>query len=340
MTSVAVVILNYNGEKLIPQFLPSVIQNSGNARVIIVDNGSTDSSVSIINQTFPKVELIQFESNLGFCAGYNKAINQVESEIVVLLNSDVEVTPGWLDSPTTLLKSNSVLAAVQPKILSYQSKKQFEYAGAAGGFIDKLGYPFCRGRLFQTVENDEGQYNDQCRIFWASGACLIIKREIYLEAGGLDEDFFAHMEEIDLCWRLNRSGYSIFYDGNSTVYHLGGGTLTTNSPRKVYYNFRNGLSILVKNLPMSGLIFRLPMRIILDYLAAISFLFKGLPGHSIAVLKAHLHSILNIGNNLRKRSKLRKIGTRIPNPLIINKMIVLEYYVLGKRKFTDLRNPK
>ena len=340
MTSVAVVILNYNGEKLVPQFLQSVISNSGDARIVVVDNGSTDSSVEIVKQLFPQIELIQFEKNYGFCEGYNKAISQIENEIVVLLNSDVEVTGGWLDSPLALLRSSITMAAVQPKILSYQNKQQFEYAGAAGGFIDILGYPFCRGRVFQTLENDDGQYNDQCRIFWASGACLIIKRKIFLEAGGFDVDFFAHMEEIDLCWRLNRAGYSIFYDGNSTVYHLGGGTLTADSPRKVYFNFRNGLSLLVKNLPAHSLLFHLPVRILLDYCAAIVFILKGLPKNGWAVINAHLHSIRIINKALKKRIMNKHLGFKVPKFLIINKMIIVHYFILSHRTYKEINNPR
>jgi len=339
-TSVAIVILNYNGEKLLPTFLPSVIRNSEGAKIVVADNGSTDSSVKLIRESFPAVELIQFQENQGFCGGYNAAINQVMADIVVLLNSDVEVTAGWLESPLSLLESNPTLVAVQPKILSYQNKNQFEYAGAAGGFIDMLGYPFCRGRIFQTLEADEGQYNDQCRIFWATGACLIIRREKFLEAGGFDEDFFAHMEEIDLCWRLNRMGYSIYYDGRSTVFHLGGGTLSPNNPRKVYFNFRNGLSLLIKNLPVSGLLSKLPLRIALDYLAAINFLLQGTPTSAWAVVKAHLHSMGRVRQNISKRIQFNSIGYKIYNNLIINKMIIFQYFVLSKKKFSEIRNPK
>lgn len=340
MISVAVVILNYNGEKLLPQFLPSVIQFSGDARIIVVDNGSSDSSVALLQNSFPKVELIKLEQNFGFCGGYNAAIKMIEAEIVVLLNSDVEVTPGWLTSPINLLKSDSQIAAVQPKILAYSNKRQFEYAGAAGGFIDKLGYPFCRGRIFQTLENDEGQYNDQRRVFWASGACMIIKRDRYLAAGGLDEDFFAHMEEIDLCWRLNRAGYSIYFDGKSTVHHLGGGTLASGSSRKVYYNFKNGLSLLVKNLPPAELIVKLPFRVLLDWVAAFKFLLDGMAGNCWAVLRAHYFFFKSLAKDLGKRNRLKSVGFKLDEGLMLSQSIVYQYYILGKRKFTEIRNPK
>lgn len=340
MTSIAVVILNYNGEKLLPQFLPSVIEFSGDARVIVVDNGSTDSSVTLLQNSFPQVELIKLEQNFGFCGGYNAAIKMIDTDIVVLLNSDVEVTPGWLNSPVTLLKSDSRIAAVQPKILAYNNKSQFEYAGAAGGYIDSLGYPFCRGRIFQTLENDEGQYNDKIRVFWASGACMIIKRESYLEAGGLDEDFFAHMEEIDLCWRLNRAGYSIYFDGQSIVYHLGGGTLASGTPRKVYYNFKNGLSLLVKNLPASELLLKFPIRIGLDWIASLKFLFDGMAGNSWAVLRAHYFFFKFLRKDLAKRNLLKSIGFKTDKALFITQSIVYQYYILGKRRFTEIKNPK
>ena len=207
MTSVAVVVLNFNGEKLLDQFLPSVVKHSGDAEVIIVDNGSTDQSVSLVKNKFPTVTLLEFKKNHGYCGGYNLALAQLNHSVAVLLNSDVEVTKDWLGSPIKMLESNPDVVAVQPKILSYLEKDKFEYAGAAGGFLDVMGYPFCRGRVFQTVEKDEGQYDDSIPIFWASGACLIIRREAYLKAGGLDEDFFAHMEEIDICWRMQLIGH-------------------------------------------------------------------------------------------------------------------------------------
>lgn len=340
MTSVAVIILNYNGENLLPTFLPSVVAHSPEAKITVVDNGSTDASVALLKKSFPQIELLTFQKNLGFCGGYNAAINLIDSEIVVLLNSDVEVTENWLRSPIQWLNSNPSIAAIQPKILSHQNRNQFEYAGAAGGYIDALGYPFCRGRIFKTLEKDEGQYNDSTDIFWASGACLIIKRKIYLELGGFDEDFFAHMEEIDLCWRLNRAGYSILYDGKSEVYHLGGGTLSKDNPKKVYFNFKNGLSLLVKNLPILTLTFYFPTRIILDWLAALYFSIQGSWGSALAVLKAHLHFLVDFKKDLRKRKRNKPLGYRVKPGLILNKSIVLDYFFRSRRTYGQIKNPR
>ena len=340
MTRVAVVLLNYNGEKLLAQFLTSVLEHSQEAQVVVVDNGSTDSSVELLRKSFPQVSLILFSENVGYSGGYNKALAQLDSEIVVLLNSDVEVTNGWLASPMRLLESNSDIAAVQPKILSWRNKNEFEYAGAAGGFIDSMGYPFCRGRIFTTTEKDEGQYNDRVEIFWASGACLFIKRQVYLEAGGLDEDFFTHMEEIDLCWRLNRVGKSIYYDGGSSVYHVGGGTLAQGSPIKVYYNFKNGLTMLVKNLPTPELIYKIPFRLILDWAAALNFLVHGHVSNALAVIKAHIFFLAGIGHDLRKRARSAQFGFAVRRGLILNKWIVIEYFLKKRTLYREIKNPK
>ncbi len=340
MTPVAVVILNFNGEKLLQQFLPSVIEHSSQAKIIVVDNGSTDSSVSLLKKSFPKVDLLLFEKNLGYSGGYNTALTKIDSEIVVLLNSDVEVTRDWLTSPLKLLNSNSNVVAVQPKILAYHQKNQFEYAGAAGGFIDTMGYPFCRGRIFNTVEKDKGQYNDLIEIFWASGACLFIKKDKYLEVGGLDVDFFAHMEEIDLCWRLHRAGFSIFYDGESVVYHVGGATLAAGSPRKVFFNFKNGLTLLIKNLPAGELVYKFPLRIFLDWAAALDFLLHGFGRSCLAVLKAHVYFFAGMGNDFSKRKKWSHLGFSVKPTLILNKMIVVDYFLKGKREYPDVKNPK
>lgn len=340
MTNVAVVILNFNGEKLLDQFLPSVIQHSDQAKIIVVDNGSTDGSVQILKTKFPGVQLIEFKKNLGFCGGYNEALKQIDHPIVVLLNSDVEVTAGWLESPTRLFASNATIAAVQPKILAQKHKTEFEYAGAGGGFIDLMGYPYCRGRIFNSLEKDMGQYNDQRPVFWASGACMFIRREKYLEAGGLDEDFFAHMEEIDLCWRLHRLGNQVWYDGSSTVYHVGGGTLSQGSPRKTFLNFRNGLTLLVKNLSPGELKWKLPLRLILDWAAALNFLANGFAGSAWAVLRAHVNFIVGLGKDLKKRTALKPIGFAVEPGLIRQKIIVADYFLRRNRNFSELKNPK
>jgi GT2 family glycosyltransferase len=340
MISVAVVILNFNGEKLLPQFLPSVIKHSQSANIFVVDNGSTDNSRSVLKTLFPQVKVISFEKNLGFSGGYNQALSQVNEDVVVLLNSDVEVTAGWLSSPVSLLSGNPTIVAVQPKILSFENKTHFEYAGAGGGFIDTLGYPFCRGRIFETIEKDDGQYNDQVPVFWASGACLFIKRKTYLAVGGLDEDFFAHMEEIDLCWRLHRAGHSIYYDGNSQVFHLGGGTLSSGNPRKTFLNFRNGLTLLAKNLPLNELIFKMPLRMVLDWAAAFNFLIHGQGRSFLAVLKAHFHFFLGIPKDVSKRVKWSQLGYRTSPDLILNKWIAVDYFLRGKRHFSEIKNPR
>lgn len=336
MTTVAVVILNFNGEKLLAQFLPSVVEHSREAKVIVVDNGSTDGSVKLLEEKFATVKVIAFKQNLGFCGGYNEALKLIQEPIVVLLNSDVEVAENWLQSPIQLFESNPNIAAIQPKILAQKNKSHFEYAGAGGGFIDLMGYPYCRGRMFITLEQDNGQYNDQTPVFWASGACLFIRRERYLEAGGLDADFFAHMEEIDLCWRLHRMGHQVWYDGQSTVYHVGGGTLSSGSPRKTFFNFRNGLTLLVKNLPPGELKWKLPLRFLLDWAAALNFLLHGFAGSAWAVVRAHTNFIGGLGNDMKKRHELKRMGFNVNPELIRKNMIVVDYFLKGKRTFNKL----
>lgn len=329
----AVVILNYNGEKFLRQFLPLVIQYTKNAEIIVADNASTDHSLQLLLHEFPSVRIIPLKENTGFCGGYNRALKYVETEYYVLLNSDVEVTPGWLEPLEKLLDGNPKIAVAQPKIKSFRQKDFFEYAGAAGGFIDSLGYPFCRGRLFDTVEEDTGQYNDEREIFWATGACMIIRSRVFHEVGGFDEDFFAHMEEIDLCWRVKQSGHLIFYTWKSTVYHVGGGTLSKLNPQKTFLNFRNSLYFIFKNFSSRELCWKLLLRLLLDYVAALKFLMEGNGKHSIAVFQAHGAFIKN-GNTLYiKRKALRKYpsynGTKIYKGLI-----VLDYFVRRKKRIT------
>ncbi|MEZ4946336.1 MAG: glycosyltransferase family 2 protein [Cyclobacteriaceae bacterium] len=332
MSLVAVVILNYNGKELLEKFLPSVTQWSGDAQIIVADNSSTDQSVEFVRQAYPQVKLISISSNLGFCGGYNFALQQVEAEYYVLLNSDVKVTPNWLEPMITLLDSDKNIAAVQPKILSYKEQQLFEYAGAGGGFIDALGYPFCRGRIFDKVEKDHGQYNDIVPIFWTTGACMVIRAELYHSMGGLDETFFAHMEEIDLCWRLNRAGHKVMYCGNSTVYHVGGATLNKSNPRKTYYNFRNGMIMLIKNLSIGQLLYKLPIRIGLDWIAALKFLVTGYGKDFLAVLKAHFYIIIHFFGLFSKRPS----GLPYKAHQTYKGSILIDYYLKGRKKFSDL----
>lgn len=330
MTKTAVVILNYNGEKFLREFLPPVLAHSGDAKIVIADNASTDLSADVVKQKFPTAELIQLTNNYGFCGGYNRALRQVQAEYYVLLNSDVEVTPGWLSPLIRLLDENPAIAAVQPKILAYNERNKFEYAGAAGGFIDSLGYPFCRGRVFDFTEKDSGQYNDSREIFWATGACLVIRSKIYHELNGLDEDFFAHMEEIDLCWKIQRAGYKVFYCSMSHVYHVGGGTLSKSNPRKTYYNFRNGLILVYKHWSTGKLMWKLPIRIFLDYLAALKFLLSGKAGDARAVVRAHYHFMKKFGKNRVKREELKKYPFTVRN--VYPGSIIWDHFILKKNR--------
>lgn len=336
MTETAIVILNFNGRSFLRQFLPSVIQHSDNAQIVVADNGSTDDSVTLLKKEFPQVRLIEVGTNLGFCGGYNYALKKIEAHFYVLLNSDVEVTPGWLSPIIDLLKSNPKVAAVQPKILSFHHRDEFEYAGAGGGFIDTLGYPFCRGRLFQSLEKDQGQYDDTVPVFWATGACVTVRSSLFHQLNGLDEDFFAHMEEIDLCWKLHRLGYEIHYQGKSKVYHVGGGTLSKSNPRKTYLNFRNGLSLLFKHQSIAGLLWKFPVRMILDWLAAIRFLLTGSGKDAWMVLKAHFNFFKKINREWKKRIETQSMLRNFSASPIYSQSIVVDYYLKGKRTFREL----
>jgi hypothetical protein len=333
MSKVAIVILNFNGKHFLQEFLPSVMKFSAGAKIIVADNGSTDGSGEFVEKNFSQAELIRLKENKGFCGGYNEVLRQIEATYYVLLNSDVEVTNGWLDPIIDLFDSDPSVAAAQPKILSQKEKNKFEYAGAGGGLIDMMAYPFCRGRLFDSIEEDRGQYNDTCEIFWASGACLFVRATLYHEMGGLDEDFFAHMEEIDLCWKLKRTGHKIQYVGKSCVYHVGGGTLSALNPRKTYFNFRNGLSLLFKHQPMSTLIWKLPFRILLDWAASLHFLASGSAGHAKAVMIAHLSFVARFARECRKRNALLKMAPHFEVESVYKGLIVFNYFVKGKKTF-------
>jgi GT2 family glycosyltransferase len=331
MTDIAVVILNYNGEKLLPEFLPSVIHHSPEAEIIVADNGSSDGSLQLLRSRFQQVKILELGGNYGFCGGYNRALNQIKSDYYVLLNSDVQVTPGWLTPLRALLDSNPLVAAVQPKILSFRDRHMFEYAGAGGGYIDSLGYPFCRGRIFDHVEKDYGQYDDERAVFWTSGACMMIRSVSFHGHGGFDEDFFAHMEEIDLCWKINRSDERVFYSGKSCVYHLGAGTLGYHHPQKTYLNFRNGLSLIFKHLDGGELMYKLPLRILLDWMAGLFFLLKGEVKNLKSVLRAHAHFFGHVKALRHKRRQIRTKATSYSKENIHHGLIVYDYY-FRKRK--------
>jgi len=283
----AIIILNWNGKKLLEQFLPSVITYSNEATIYVADNASTDDSINFIKSNFPTVQIIQNKTNNGYAKGYNDALKNLDEDVFCLLNNDVEVTKDWLSPVISTFQSEPNTVIIQPKILDYKRKDYFEYAGAAGGFIDKFGYPYCRGRIFNTIEKDKGQYNDSVNIFWASGACLFIRRTVFEELNGFDESFFAHMEEIDICWRAKNMDYNIKYIGNSTVYHVGGATLSNTNPKKTYLNFRNSLFMLAKNLPKRQLFFIVIIRLLLDGVAGIRFLITGEFSHLLSIIKSH-----------------------------------------------------
>jgi len=335
---IAIVILNWNGEKLLPRFLPSVIEHSQHegVEIIIADNGSSDNSMKLLEEQFPEVTRLQLPENYGFALGYNEALKQIDAKYYILLNSDVEVSEGWLEPMISILDREPDVAVVQPKILSYNKKNEFEYAGAAGGFIDKLGYPFCRGRILNVIEKDEGQYNDEINVFWASGACLAVRAGLFHKAGGFDADFWAHMEEIDLCWRLKNLGYQIRYTPLSIVYHLGGGSLPYDNPRKLFLNFRNSLFMLFKNCPPNKLFKVLTVRMLLDGLAAAKLLAEGNGNGLISVFKAHMALYTNWGKLKQKREHLKTLAAPQWHEEILCKSLIWKFYVEKKRHFEQL----
>ncbi|WP_278554286.1 glycosyltransferase family 2 protein [Elizabethkingia bruuniana] len=299
---IAIAILNWNGKSWLEKFLPNVIANSQSAEVYVIDNASTDDSVAYISTHFPSVKIVINQQNHGFAGGYNEGLKQIHADIYCLLNSDVEVTPEWLVPVAALFEKNPDIAAIQPKVLDYNRKNFFEFAGAGGGLIDNLGYPYCRGRVFENVEEDKGQYNDETEIFWASGCCLFIRSEDFWKQNGFDARFFAHQEEIDLCWRLKNSGRKIYYTGKSTIYHVGGGTLQKQNPRKTYLNIRNNLSMMLKNLP-SDKLYLIFIRLCLDGVAGIYFMFKHGFSHTWAVIKAHFGFYAQLPGTLKLRQQ-------------------------------------
>jgi GT2 family glycosyltransferase len=335
---VAVVILNYNGQLFLEKFLPTVLKHSTPHRVYVADNGSTDNSINYLKSNFNSVTVVANNQNFGYAKGYNSALKQIEADVYVLLNNDVEVTENWIEPILKLMLSDKDIAACQPKLLDYKKRTTFEYAGANGGYIDKYGYPFCRGRLFNTLEEDTNQYNHSTEVFWATGACLFVKAKAFWEVGGFDDDYFAHMEEIDLCWRLKNVGYKIVVEPKSSVYHVGGGTLNKISSQKTFLNFRNNLITLTKNHPTPFLVLKLIFRLNLDGIAAFKFLFDGQPSHFFAVIRAHFSYYKFLPSTLTKRKKMKQ-NTKFKFDLtkMYNGNIVIEYFLKGNKTFTELQ---
>jgi GT2 family glycosyltransferase len=334
---VAVVILNFNGKHFLEKFLPGIIHYSIPHSVIIADNGSTDDSLDFLNKNYPQIRIIENKGNYGYAKGYNLALKQIHAEYFILLNSDVEVTENWITPIIELMDANTKIAACQPKILDFKHRNLFEYAGASGGFIDRYGYPFCRGRIFNTVEEDNSQFDTAREVFWATGACMFVRAEAFKKVRGFDDDFFAHMEEIDLCWRLKNFGYSVYVEPKSNIYHIGGGTLNKLSKRKTFLNFRNNLTTLTKNHPTKNLFFKIVYRMILDGVAAFKFLFDGQPKHFFAVFRAHMNFYIWLPRILRERKILKNSqGFKFTRSGIYRGNIVADYFLRHKRKFEDL----
>ncbi len=342
---IAVVILCWNGKNFLKKFLPPLLQTTySHAEFYVADNASTDGSAEYVRKNFPQIKLIELKENKGFAGGYNDALKEISADIYVLLNQDVEVTPGWIEPIAELFENNQALASVQPKIKAYNDKSCFEYAGAAGGYIDNLGYPFCRGRIFDTIEKDEEQYDDNAEIFWATGAAMFVRAEVYHALGGLDADFFAHMEEIDLCWRIKNAGYSIQYCPASTVYHVGGGSLPYGNPKKTFLNYRNNLVMMMKNYYGASAKWNILLRFLLDIVSAYRLLFQGKAKDFEAIFNAHLEFMFGFSKLLTKRFETKNLVKKIsaengltPNEKgIYQKSIVADYFFRKKKKFSEL----
>lgn len=337
LPEVAVVVLNYNGRSFLEKFLPGVIANSKGHVVYLADNASTDESVKFTSQHFPSVKIIVNGGNYGYAQGYNEALKKIKADYFVLLNSDVEVTSGWIEPIISRMESDRKIAACQPKLLDFNNRNLFEYAGASGGYIDKFAYPFCRGRVFTTIETDQKQFDDAREIFWATGACLFVRADSYWMVNGLDNDYFAHMEEIDLCWRLKNIGFKIWVEPSSVVYHVGGGTLNKVSSRKTFLNFRNNLITLTKNHPPERLLLKLFGRLILDGIAGLRFLAGGSFAHFFAVIRAHFSYYGCLRDTIRKRKNMMLLpGFRFNTAGMYKGNIVNEYFLKGKKTFSKL----
>ncbi|WP_088341079.1 glycosyltransferase family 2 protein [Robiginitalea sediminis] len=331
MPSIAIVILNWNGRALLERFLPSVVAHSQGAEIVVADNASTDHSVAYLRAEYPGIRVVENPFNGGFAQGYNMALEKVDADLYCLLNSDVEVTEGWLEPVLDLFHNRPDIGIVQPKIKDLLQPERFEYAGAAGGFLDRFGYPFCRGRIFQSLEEDRGQYDDTHSIFWATGACMFIRKEVFWELQGFDPDYFAHQEEVDLCWRAQNHGYQVFYTGSSVVYHLGGSTLSNMNPKKTFLNFRNSLYSITKNLPRKKAFPIVLSRLVLDGVAAARFLLQGRGRHAWAILRAHLSYYRHVPAMLRKRERVKFVLKYYRTT-----SVVWAYYVNGVKTFNKL----
>ena len=338
MNLVSIVILNWNGREHLEKFLPYLMQYTTHpeAEIVVADNGSTDDSLTFLKREYPHIRIIVLEKNYGFSGGYNRAFEQLDSKYMLLLNSDIEVCEAWLEPMIELMEKDKDVGACTPKLLDFKRRTHFEYAGAAGGFMDKYGYPFCRGRIFDQVEEDKGQYDEATDIFWGSGACLMVRSELYRESGGLDEQFFAHMEEIDLCWRLQQMGYRIRFVPTAKVYHVGGATLQRGNPHKTFLNFRNNMLLLYKNLPARGRGKILLIRKVLDGISALRFLLQGAFRDFRAVFRAHV-AFYGMKSSYRGIKKQNNSGQ---NGVIVNGIypgsIVNDFFLKKKRKFSEL----
>ena len=329
----AIVILNWNGKKLLEEFLPSIVNFSAHlADIYVADNASTDTSIAFVKEKFPSVKIVSNTENGGYAKGYNDALQHIKADIYCLINSDVEVTENWLSPVLNLFQEEENTAIIQPKLLDYKNKQKFEYAGAAGGFIDFLGYPYCRGRIFNQLEIDNGQFNDIATIFWASGACLFIRSSVFHQLQGFDEDYFAHQEEIDLCWRAQNEGYTIKYVGASKIYHVGGATLQESNPHKTYLNFRNSLLTVLKNVPTRHLFQTIFFRLILDGIAGVKFMVELRPIHTWSILKAHFSFYKNLYRFIKKRKQLQRKSNYNKHT-----SVVWQHFVLGRKRFDELK---
>lgn len=335
----AIVLLSYNSLPLLKKFLPKIINTvpkSKDVEIIVVDNASTDQTQEFVRENYPEVTLMRFDVNVGFTGGYLQSLAQIQAKNYVLISSDIEVEENWFQPAIDLLNSSDDIAAVQPKVMSYDRRNEFEYAGAAGGYIDTFGYPFCKGRLINVLEEDEGQYDEVSEIFWASGACMFIKSKAWREVEGFDRDFFAHMEEIDMCWRLKGIGYKIMYQPKSVVYHMGGFVIKYGSPEKIFRNHRNNLLMLIKNLPTFELMWKMPIRLLLDHAASLSMLKEKNPEGAMQVFKAHADILKNIGFWLKKRKKTQSKKININNSGIFSGSLIYQFFLKGKKKFSEL----